>query len=1389
MTPWTDILQHPFVFRLGSTLLHFVWQGAVLGAIAGLLLIALRRGSSQARCATLLVILGLATACPICTFALLGERTEPRTVVEAAELHNPAASTIQSIPTEPTLSEAPASQVVLNAEPPAALALDGRNSEIYEPQARGLQLGRIARNAIPWLVVGWCCGVTLLALRMLGGWWRARTFLTRHVQPLRDAWQPAIERLTETLQVQRAVRCLESTLVSVPITIGWLRPVVVVPTSVLTGLAPDVVECVLAHELAHVRRHDYFVNLLQCAIEVLLFYHPVVWWLSRSIRQEREQVCDELAVSVTGDRFAYSRALLSVADLAIQPTSLAVAADGGELKQRVQKLVGVPDRSVRNSVGPAVTSLALMLGGIAYLLAPSIEADETTSSEERAALHQPPRVEAFGEGKFRLLPISGQVVDAKGQPVAGTQVYLREAARGRTSKKMPAKSNDLALTTTDSGGRFRFTDVPAEEDDLRVDLLVLAEGYALGWKHLPGGVPQENIRIVLKPESRLSGQVVDESGNPVSEATVQLQYVMSIRHITQADLEEGRWPRSDDARYAHLRGFRAPPSAKTDSQGRFTLKGLPPGHGVVLQVVHSRHVLTDAFAATVEEIDPENAASAKRNVQTGELRVSLKQGRLLNVHVVYEDTGAPAVGATYPDILNSIVRPASFEVDQTGHFEIGHLDRREVSLFVYPPVGSDYLAFTKKVTFPENVYEKRHVVKLSRGAVITGNVIDEQTDEGIEGVTLWALSSTSPPGGGHYSNYPFKSQADGSFRVVTLPGSVTLAVHGRVPGYRVSQASGSVRQLASIKQTVTASLEAAVEGIVFKLERAPFVRGTVYDQEGEPAAGVSITGQIPLKSIGHGTAYLPLHGTACLPLKDVTDGKGQFVLNNVHRAWEPDIPPRPVEIVFRDRRRNLGKLVLLDPPAKSDKLERTLDVHLQPLGVVTGRFINADTGQPVPGVRVALYKQDAGPEARIWHSVSPEIRVGRDGRFKLVGAFEGAEHYITVLDGRFQRFNGVDTRFIGEYGERHDLGDLKLVPKEPPADRQLPQIQAPSLEGLSGEEAYDLLVVRYQVDDALYRQQLDEAKSDREQAHILARREPTPVYAEAFRKLVEANRDSDVEFKSLIWILKCRISSGSEKQIRPLKPPAAQRLLEAYVHRKELAECVRVLLIYSSRAKGSKDHGVAAARLLLQKNPHREVQGRTCYEVARQIALRSYEEPSQKAREQAIAYLERVIAEFADIPDWRRGTLGEAAKRDLFELQHLVVGATAPETTGTDADGKRTSLTDFRGKVVVLEFCGSSRGPGILNFSRLNALVQEFGDRVAVVAVISDPPEKAKKTLEEHRVRFRNWVDGSGHEGPIEKLWNVDSWPTIHVLDQQGVIRYKDFNNGSLYDVVWTLLQ
>ena len=331
----------PWVGRLGWALIHFLWQG---GLIASVYAIA-RIGMIQPRvryflaCGALLAMI----AAPVATFV----RDVPSGSVPYHAAHSRAQSSARS-----EWSTAP---IASSADP-------GRSSWLD--------------SVMPWFVTAWFAGTVMLWLRFTAECILVTRIRSTSASVAGAEWQRTIEKLGARIRISRPVRLLTSSRVEVPAVIGWLRPVVLMPVGALAGLPIDHIEALLAHELAHIRRHDYVVNILQRVAEAALFYHPAVWWISGQIRQEREHCCDDIAASITGDTVAYVEAL---ADLeASRPARLgpALAANGGSLESRIARLLGVRDRQI-----PRASVLGAVLGVFFFMLVAALA--QSAASEPR----------------------------------------------------------------------------------------------------------------------------------------------------------------------------------------------------------------------------------------------------------------------------------------------------------------------------------------------------------------------------------------------------------------------------------------------------------------------------------------------------------------------------------------------------------------------------------------------------------------------------------------------------------------------------------------------------------------------------------------------------------------------------------------------------------------------------------------------------------------------------------------------------------------------------------------------------------------------------------------------------------------------------------------------
>ena len=334
------LLSEPWVQRLGWVLIHFLWQGTVIAILLGGFLRLASGLTSQARYLVIAASLALCGLSPIVTWSVLSPTTVAP-VTASAPLGSPL-----PVPTssgeEPTLASP---MVPTRGLPPV-------------PAARPSLFSSLSA-ATPYVVVAWFVGSLLFSLRLAYGWLSVLR-IRRSGEVLEDPEIVAIfRRQMEMFSISGPVRLVQSVAVEVPTLIGWLRPVILLPVSVVTGLSRDHLEAILAHELAHVRRWDYAVNFLQSVVEVGLFYHPAVWWISGKLREEREHCCDDLAIRVLQDRFTYASALASLEECRAATLTLTAS---GSLLQRIRRIAGV--REARASVWPLCLAVAIVIVGL-----------------------------------------------------------------------------------------------------------------------------------------------------------------------------------------------------------------------------------------------------------------------------------------------------------------------------------------------------------------------------------------------------------------------------------------------------------------------------------------------------------------------------------------------------------------------------------------------------------------------------------------------------------------------------------------------------------------------------------------------------------------------------------------------------------------------------------------------------------------------------------------------------------------------------------------------------------------------------------------------------------------------------------------------------------------
>lgn len=349
MNSLIEFANHHIFQHIGAGLLHFVWQGFAVAFLLAIALRLLKNASAEWRHLT-------------CWVAFIAMATLPIiTITSTATSYTPPAPYYQSAFLEQTVkspSETPVADQAQNQVYPATTPV--ASGQLIRLQTYLTQ----ALLAIqPYVALIWMLGVLVLAGRLQRGFRSTKTLRhINHAKPGEQALQ-LLSDLKTKMGIKKSIRIHGSAGVDQPLLIGWLKPIILLPASCLTGLPPQQLQATLAHELAHIKRHDYFFSTLQSVIETLLFFHPAVWWVSQQIRQEREHCCDDLAVATLENKKTYLLTLASLEDMRLQRHSLSLSMADGSLLKRVNRLVNQsPSR-------PALTgnSSTVLLGLILFI--------------------------------------------------------------------------------------------------------------------------------------------------------------------------------------------------------------------------------------------------------------------------------------------------------------------------------------------------------------------------------------------------------------------------------------------------------------------------------------------------------------------------------------------------------------------------------------------------------------------------------------------------------------------------------------------------------------------------------------------------------------------------------------------------------------------------------------------------------------------------------------------------------------------------------------------------------------------------------------------------------------------------------------------------------------
>jgi peroxiredoxin len=880
-------------------------------------------------------------------------------------------------------------------------------------------------------------------------------------------------------------------------------------------------------------------------------------------------------------------------------------------------------------------------------------------------------------------------------------------------------------------------------------------GSAIRWRRLTNA--QTDIRLQLKRESRFRGVLTDETGEPVPGADIRVLQLMSLNTLTKIDVAAGHTPSANGDSFLDISESIARIGTSTDSQGRFVLAQLPDRVGMLLDVADRRLVDTKIYAATTDEQlapipagerivppRPENVQEIMNQrvkaellpIYTSGADVAIARSVHLRLRVLSDATSEPVAGVA-ASLGHEL--PVALS-DRQGMCDFYRLEPGStLTLELRPPGMTDLLGRRDTLELSSRLEVEREI-RLERGAVVAGRVVDAKTGDGVEGATVSFIPEDEARQGvvtGRQDTDP-----TGGFHLVVpeIRGRVVLV---SAPDGYVTPAAVAAADASSGDSTAALrpQLDRPIEGMRLAVAAQPAIPIRFVDSDGSPVAATA-TVRVYSSSNSYRTTEVQV------------DAMGRLNVGHLVRGRET---PTAIQILARGTDRHLAGFFRTKQVADL-QVERAKEIVLRPTGSVRGRVLDGETGEPIAGATVSLsvYYTATGGQGVGTCTCDPR------GEYRFDNLVPGMRYSLGAGAAGYASLNSIHTQFVAADGGSHAI-DVSLTPEKPEAIADLTAVEAPSIDGLAPRAAYQLLVRRYAEAKDAYRALLDKHRSDQITARIVELREPNPVYAAAFMQLANRAdvRGTAVELQALKWLCDVSLIAGTEQRYRHLKAEAAARLLQDYAEVAEIADVVPDI-IYAS-----PDRYAAAQRLM--SSPHREVRGRACFTCAGVLEQR-YQDPyrgrQDALRQRAIELYEQVIAEFADIPYRSDRTLADAAGDHLFALRHLQIGAPAPEIEGADLEGRPMKLSDFRGQVVVIRYWQS----GLAFFDDLQRIADEYRDKPLVILGVNtdDDREKAREVAARQAAAFRHWHDP---QREIHRRWS-GSWPDTHVIGRDGTILY-----------------
>ncbi len=965
-----------------------------------------------------------------------------------------------------TSSTSPTSEAELQIanDKPALNSIDSGSS------TAGYSISKIAKTMAPCVSLGYLIGSFLMLFRIALSSVGVQR-LVRASKPIRDREIVLrARRIAGRLGLDVTPVLMICNRVTVPMVFGIWRPVILLPTSLITNIPPVQLDAILAHEMSHLRQFDHLIVIGQRLMEAILFFHPVTWWLSRRLDWQREICCDDRVLEVGTSPLDYAKSLYHIAKMQMsarqKSQGLGVAADGGQASQlgtRISRVLGeTPQTSFKASSNFGLLFLILSLPVALVCGTLLAHGDlELASSGESSIL---PVVSESEIATDEAYPeFRGVLRDSAGNPIAGAKVVIQEhplKCHGYVNRLLPTSEEELSkeskydlkvLAETDSGrdGTFQLKDVPVPDfapyygSRYPITLVVIHDEFALQWVTL-SHVPERELEITLSEPNPVSIKFTSLGDLEVRESDVKLVGVMVAEEGMELQLAGNvdnssrnmmnYWLSNDSSNQLANRMI------KRDG-AKLELKNLPPNSIAVFDVMARGSLRETICVSNIAErtVERATALGRSRTIHLSPAEIRLSEAASLHITVLEKKTGDPIPGASVElmqrsDEQRNVRKRRSAKTDQLGIVEFQGLnpDAEQIYLVVDPPIGSQGLRFVKRFDLSPDEMKQPIEIAVESGVKIQGKVIDLETGQGIPGVDAYLDSSV---GDLHENQVATMgtTDANGDYEIVVpkrsaeAKGEVSI---GPVEGY-ISLNEMEPDNPFTDYATVPVDLADAKIVPTIRLKSIPkfpqqYMEVTVVDENDQPVSGVAV------RFFGH-----EKNGGYSTPASQKTNSAGIVQLEQ--NEYGPFYYKRLAVTAIDLTNKRAGALVhedseelklIDDLPSYLECLIAAkkspegpsvgLTIKLQPMAKVEGRLVNENDDSPIVGAQVVCYQlpyefTEFTPHQMYFQPVETDD----DGHFEL-SAIPDKKGFLLFSRGPFANQtlkHSASEKFVLESGE------------------------------------------------------------------------------------------------------------------------------------------------------------------------------------------------------------------------------------------------------------------------------------------------------------------------------------------------------------------------------------